>query len=75
VIPYGRQNIDSDDIASVLGVLQSDFLTQGLAVPKFEKIVASKASVKHALATKSATSALHIACMALGLGSGDFYGP
>jgi UDP-4-amino-4,6-dideoxy-N-acetyl-beta-L-altrosamine transaminase len=71
MIPYGRQHIDSDDIASVLEVLQSDFLTQGPAVPKFEKVVASKTGVKHALATNSATSALHIACMALGLGSGD----
>ena len=71
MIPYGRQDINENDIASVLEVLQSNFLTQGPAVPKFEKIVASKAGVKHALATNSATSALHIACMALGLGSGD----
>lgn len=71
MIPYGRQHIDSDDIASVLEVLQSDFLTQGPAVPMFEKIVAAKVGAKHALATNSATSALHIACMALELGSGD----
>jgi UDP-4-amino-4,6-dideoxy-N-acetyl-beta-L-altrosamine transaminase len=71
MIPYGRQDITQADIDSVVGVLQSDFLTQGPQVPKFEQIVAGHVGAKHAVAVSSATSALHIACMALGLGSGD----
>jgi len=71
MIPYGRQDIDENDIASVLEVLQSDFLTQGPVVPKFEKAVTKKVKVKYAFATNSATSALHISCMALDLGPGD----
>jgi len=72
MIPYGRQDITQADIDAVVAVLQSDFLTQGPMVPKFEEAVAQHGSAKHALAVNSATSALHIACMALGLGPGDY---
>jgi UDP-4-amino-4,6-dideoxy-N-acetyl-beta-L-altrosamine transaminase len=71
-IPYGRQDITQADIDAVVEVLQSDFLTQGPMVPKFEQVVASYCGVEYALAVNSATSALHIACLALGLGSGDW---
>lgn len=71
-IPYGRQDITQADIDAVVAVLQSDFLTQGPMVPKFEEAVAQHCGAAHALAVNSATSALHIACMALGLGSGDW---
>ena len=72
MIPYGRQEITQQDIDAVVEVLQSDFLTQGPKVPLFEQKVANKVGVKHALAVNSATSALHIACMALNLGQGDW---
>ncbi|EWH00302.1 UDP-4-amino-4,6-dideoxy-N-acetyl-beta-L-altrosamine transaminase [Halomonas sp. BC04] len=72
MIPYGRQDIQPQDIEAVLEVLQSDFLTQGPAVPRFEQAVADKVGARHALAVNSATSALHIACLALGLGDGDW---
>ena len=72
MIPYGRQDINQADIDSVISVLQSDFLTQGPVVPQFEQSVAKYVSAKHAVAVNSATSALHIACLALGLGQGDF---
>lgn len=71
-IPYGRQDITQADIDGVVAVLQSDFLTQGPMVPRFEQAVASYCDTKHALAVNSATSALHIACLALDLGSGDW---
>jgi len=71
-IPYGRQDITQDDIDAVVAVLRSDFLTQGPIVPKFEQTVANHCGAKHALAVNSATSALHIACMALGVGPGDW---
>jgi UDP-4-amino-4,6-dideoxy-N-acetyl-beta-L-altrosamine transaminase len=70
MIPYGRQQISDDDVASVVEVLRSDFLTQGPAVPRFEAAVMRATGAKHAIASNSATSALHIACMALGLGEG-----
>ena len=70
-IPYGKQSINQADIDAVIDVLQSDFLTQGPQVPLFEKSVAELVRSKHALAVNSATSALHIACLALGLGKGD----
>ncbi|WP_426208445.1 UDP-4-amino-4,6-dideoxy-N-acetyl-beta-L-altrosamine transaminase [Massilia sp. TWP1-3-3] len=70
-IPYGRQDISEDDIAAVVAVLRSDFLTQGPVVPAFEKSIADYCGVAHALAVNSATSALHIACLALGVGPGD----
>jgi UDP-4-amino-4,6-dideoxy-N-acetyl-beta-L-altrosamine transaminase len=71
MIPYGKQSINQDDIDAVVNVLQSDFLTQGAQVPLFEKAVANYCNVNHAVATNSATSALHIACLALGVGQGD----
>jgi UDP-4-amino-4,6-dideoxy-N-acetyl-beta-L-altrosamine transaminase len=71
-IPYGRQDISQADIDAVVDVLRSDFLTQGPVVPRFEKAVADYCGVGHALAVNSATSALHLACLALGLGPGDW---
>jgi len=71
MIPYGRQDINQEDIDNVLRVLKSDFLTQGPKVPSFERAVSSKVGAKHALAVNSATSALHIACLSLGLEEGD----
>ena len=70
-IPYGRQSITEADIAAVVDVLKSDFLTQGPVVPRFEDAVARVSGAKHAIAVNSATSALHIACMALDVGPGD----
>lgn len=70
-IPYGRQNITDADIKAVEEVLKSDYLTQGPAVPSFENVVAEYCSAKYAIAVNSATSALHIACLALGVGSDD----
>jgi UDP-4-amino-4,6-dideoxy-N-acetyl-beta-L-altrosamine transaminase len=71
MIPYGKQDIRQHDIDAVIEVLQSDFLTQGPRVPAFEQAVAKKVGAEHALAVNSATSALHIACLALELGPGD----
>lgn len=72
MIPYGRQDITQADIDAVVDVLRSDFLTQGPMVPRFEQTVAKKVGARHAVAVNSATSALHIACLALGLGKGDW---
>ena len=72
MIPYGHQEITQSDIDAVTKVLQSDFLTQGSVVPKFEKSVADYCGVKYGVATNSATSSLHIACLALGLKEGDY---
>lgn len=72
MIPYGRQDITQADIDAVVSVLQSDFLTQGPAVPRFEEAVAACCGGKHAVAVNSATSALHVSCLALGLGPGDW---
>lgn len=71
MIPYGRQQITSDDIAAVSAVLTSDFLTQGPMVPAFENAMAAYVGAGYAVACNSATSALHLACLALGLGVGD----
>jgi UDP-4-amino-4,6-dideoxy-N-acetyl-beta-L-altrosamine transaminase len=71
MIPYGRQDITEGDIEAVTEVLRSDFLTQGPAVPRFEAALADRVWARHAVAVNSATSALHIACLALGLGPGD----
>jgi UDP-4-amino-4,6-dideoxy-N-acetyl-beta-L-altrosamine transaminase len=71
-IPYGRQNISEADIQAVVDVLRSDFLTQGPAVPAFEQAVARYCGAQHGVAVNSATSALHIACLALGLGPSDW---
>ena len=72
MIPYGRQDINQVDIDSVIAVLKSDFLTQGPQVPLFEQTVAHYCNAKFGLAVNSATSALHLACLALGLGDGDY---
>lgn len=71
MIRYGQQNITQEDIDAVINVLQSVNLTQGPAITLFEKSVLSYVHAKHAVAVNSATSALHIACLALGLGPGD----
>ena len=71
MIPYGRQDIQDADISAVLEVLKSDFLTQGPAVPRFEEFVAQQCQARRAVAVNSATSALHIALLALGVGAGD----
>lgn len=70
-IPYGRQDISQDDIDSAVSVLRSDYLTQGPAVPAFEKAIKDYCGAQYAVAVNSATSALHIACLALGVGRGD----
>jgi len=72
MIPYGRQCISEADVDAVVEVLRSDFLTQGSTVPRFEQGVAELVNSRHAVAVNSATSALHIACLALGLGEGDY---
>ena len=71
MIPYGRQNINQDDIESIIDTLRSDYLTQGPKVPLFEKKISKYCNSKFAVATNSATSALHIACLALDLKQGD----
>jgi UDP-4-amino-4,6-dideoxy-N-acetyl-beta-L-altrosamine transaminase len=71
MIPYGRQDINQADIDAVLEVLQSDFITQGPMVPRFEQAMAQRCKASHAVALSSATSALHVACLALGLVPGD----
>jgi len=72
MIPYGRQEITQEDIDAVVEVLKSDFLTQGPKVPEFENTVASHVGAKFGVAVNSATSALHVACAALGLGEVDW---
>lgn len=71
MIPYGRQDISEEDIQAVIEVLRSEYLTQGPAVPAFEKAVATYCGVQYGVAVNSATSALHIACLALGVAEGD----
>lgn len=71
MIPYGRQSISDSDVESVVAVLRSEWLTQGPAVPRFEAAVATYTGAQYAIAMNSATSALHVACLALGLGPGD----
>ena len=71
LIPYGRQSISDADIEAVAEVLRSDFLTQGPVVPAFEEAVAALCGADHGVAMNSATSALHLACLALGVGPGD----
>lgn len=72
MIPYGRQDINQQDINAVVEVLKSDFLTQGPQVPAFEQSIIDACDAKYAVAVNSATSALHIACLALGLGNDDW---
>ncbi len=69
-IPYGRQNISEQDIQAVVDVLKSDWITQGPAIERFEKTVAEYTGTKYAVAVSSATAALHIGCLAAGLGPG-----
>lgn len=71
IIPYGRHDISEEDIEAVVDVLRSNFLTQGPAVPKFEESVSHYCGAQYAIAVNSATSALHIACLALGVGQND----
>ncbi len=71
MIPYGKQTISPADIDAVVRVLQSDFLTQGNQVPAFERAIAQYCGAEYGIAVNSATSALHIACLALSLGKGD----
>jgi len=71
MIPYGKQTISQADVDAVVDVLRSDFLTQGPAIPRFEAAIAELCDVPHSIAVNSATSALHIACAALGVGPGD----
>ena len=72
MIPYGRQSISKEDIQAVLEALESDFLTQGPCIAKFEDAITDHVASKYAVAVNSATSALHLSCLALGLGSGDW---
>jgi UDP-4-amino-4,6-dideoxy-N-acetyl-beta-L-altrosamine transaminase len=71
VIPYARQSISQQDINAVAEVFQSDYLTQGPVVPAFEDAVAELVGAKYAIAGNSATSMLHVACLALGVAAGD----
>src|SRR5215467_1815003 len=68
---YGRQSIDDSDIDAVVAVLRSDFLTQGPAIERFEAALAERVGASHAVAVSSGTAALHIACLAAGVGPGD----
>ena len=72
MIPYGKQEITEADINAVNEILRSYFLTQGPILPKFEKKVCDFTNSKYGIATNSATSALHLSCLALGLGNGDY---
>ncbi|MDH5765602.1 MAG: UDP-4-amino-4,6-dideoxy-N-acetyl-beta-L-altrosamine transaminase [Gammaproteobacteria bacterium] len=72
MIPYGKQDITQEDIDSVVDVLKSEFITQGPAIPRFEKAISEYCGAEYAVAVNSATSALHVACLALGLGPGDW---
>jgi UDP-4-amino-4,6-dideoxy-N-acetyl-beta-L-altrosamine transaminase len=70
-IPYGRQSISDDDIASVVEILKSPWLTQGPAIERFEKALSEATGAAFAVAMSNATAALHLACLALGAGAGD----
>lgn len=70
-LPYGRQSIDADDLASVAKALQADYLTTGPGVGRFEQAFAEIVGARYAVASNSGTAALHLACIALGLGKGD----
>jgi len=71
MLGYGRQSVDRSDIEAVVGFLQSDFLTQGPAVERFESALADRFAARHAVAVSSGTAALHVACLAAGVGPGD----
>ena len=70
-LPYGRQSIDDDDIASVSAALRGDYLTTGPAVAAFEQAFAAYTGARYAVASNSGTAALHLACLAQGIGAGD----
>ena len=72
MIPYSKQHICEDDIAAVVDVLRSTHITQGSKVTEFEQAIANRVGAEHAIATNSGTSALHIACLALGVSRGDY---
>ncbi len=72
MIPYGKQDINSNDIKEVIKVLKSDFITQGPVLPVFEKEIANFCKSKYAVAMNSATSGLHLSCLALGLSNNDY---
>lgn len=72
MIPYGKQSISDDDIAEVERILRSDWLTQGPDIEAFEKSLAAYCGASQAVAVSNATAALHIACLAVGLGPGDW---
>ncbi|NNM81508.1 MAG: UDP-4-amino-4,6-dideoxy-N-acetyl-beta-L-altrosamine transaminase [Burkholderiales bacterium] len=71
MIPYGRQDLSEEDIQAVVEILRADYITQGPAVPAFEESVAGYCGARHSVATNSATSALHLSCLALDVGPGD----
>ena len=71
MIPYGKQNISKEDLDQIKEVLNSDFLTQGPKIIEFEEAICSSTNANHATAVSSATAALHIACLSMGLGDGD----
>ncbi len=68
---YGRQSVDRSDVDAVVAVLQSDFLTQGPVVERFEAALAERVEARHAVAVSNGTAALHLACLAGGIGAGD----
>ena len=72
LIPYGHQAISEADVAAVIEVLRSDWLTQGPMIKRFEEAVARYCGARYAVAVTSATAALHVSCLALGLGKGDW---
>ena len=72
MIPYGRQNISDSDIESIVRVLKSDYLTQGPVLPEFEESICKYTEASYAVAVNSGTSALHVACLSIGLGKGDW---
>ena len=74
MIPYGKQNLDEEDIQSVVDVLRSPLITQGKVVPAFERSISERVGSKYSVAFNSATSALHSACLSLGLSKGDMVG-
>src|SRR2546426_12072616 len=71
VLPYAHQTIEADDLAAVTEALASDWITQGPTLARFERALAERAGVKHAVAVANGTAALHAACWAAGLGPGD----
>src|SRR5215468_681557 len=71
LLPYGRQSIDDDDIAAVVAQLRDDWLTQGPTVTRFEAALAELTGARYAVAVANGTAALHLACLAAGVGAGD----